>query len=315
MLSPNLAQLEEILGTGKVQNFKNISPYLTLRNKVQAEYFFEAESREDFQKAVKAANTYELPLIFMGGGSNLAITKELVAGLVVRNLYQKKEVLIENENKVQLLVSSGYAVGRLVKETIEHGWEGFEYHLGLPGTVGGAIFMNSKWTRPVSYFGDNLLYGYILDKSGEIKKVAKDYFKFAYDYSILQDTKELLLEAVFELKKTDKAILKKRAEESLEYRKLTQPIGVSTCGCFFQNISDTDKERLQLPTKSAGYLIDQAGLKGTQIGDFVVSDIHANFIVNKKEGRTEDLQKLIMLIKKTVKEKYDIALKEEVVVM
>ena len=315
MLRPNLGQLEAILGTGKVQNFKDISPYLTLKNKVQAEYYFEAENMDDFKKAYQAAQTYEMPIMILGGGSNVAITKPLIAGLVVRNMYRETEVLSEDDKTVLLLVSAGYAVSKLVKETSAAGWEGFEYHLGLPGTVGGAIYMNSKWTKPVNYFGDNLEYAYIMDQKGEVRQVNRDYFKFAYDYSILQDTHELLIGTAFRLKKNDPDVLKQRAQESLAYRKQTQPFGVATSGCFFQNISEDEQKKLQLPTKSAGYLIDHAGLKGTQVGDFVVSDIHANFIINKGTGKTEDLQALLKKIKDTVNEKYGVQLKEEVIII
>ncbi len=142
-----------------------------------------------------------IPLILLGGGSNLAPLKDKISGLVVRNSYIKKQILSQDKNFVNLLVSSGYPVSKLVAETMEAGWEGFEYHKGLPGTVGGAIYMNSKWTRPLSYFGDNLLYAYLLNPDGSIKKVNKDYFEFAYDFSILQKTGEIVLETVFRLKK------------------------------------------------------------------------------------------------------------------
>ena len=139
----------------------------------------------------------------MAGGSNLAIEKDKINGLVIKNSYQKLKIIKETENDVLLSVSSGYPVSLLVNEAVSKGYQGFEYHKGLPGTVGGAIYMNSKWTKPVSYFGENLSYAYLINKRGEDKKVKRNYFRFAYDYSILQKTKEILLEAVFNLKKVD----------------------------------------------------------------------------------------------------------------
>ena len=99
------------------------------------------------------------------------------------------------------------------------------------------------------------------------------------------------------------------------YRKETQPFGVATSGCFFRNISKEDQERLKLPSTSAGYLIDHAGLKTTQVGDFIVSDKHANFIINKGSGKAEDLLKLVDKIKEEVNKKYGVDLEEEVIKM
>lgn len=286
---------------------KNIElfPYLTLRTKTKAEYFVDAKSREDLIDAQKYATEKRLSFFMLGGGSNLAFTKETIKGLVVKNSYQKFEVISEDDFSVKLLVSSGYPVSRLVQQTVEKGYEGFEYQKGLPGTVGGAIYMNSKWTHPVAYFSDSFLFANIIDINGIDRKEEKKYFQFAYDYSILQKTKEIVLEAVFRLRKISPEILEKRAKEAFEYRLKTQPFGVATSGCFFRNPSK----------QSAGYLIDKAGLKGYSVGDFIISDKHANFILNKGNGKSEDLLKLLSIIKDRVKKKFGVELEEEVILM
>ncbi|MCX7881281.1 MAG: UDP-N-acetylmuramate dehydrogenase [Patescibacteria group bacterium] len=287
----------------KIEKDKDIFSYLTMRVHAKAEYFFVAKTREELICAKKFSLRKKIPFLVIGGGSNVVPKKEKISGLIVINRYLKMETLKEDKERIELLVSSGYPVSFLVSQTIEKGWEGFEYHLGLPGTVGGAIYMNSKWTKPLNYFGDNLLYAFLLDKEGKIKKVNRDYLNFDYDYSILQETNEILLEAVFRLRKNKPEILKKRADEVLDYRKKTQPKGVATVGCFFRNPG----------LISAGYLIDKAGLKGLTIGGFQVSDLHANFIINKKEGKLSDLKKLITIIKDQIKKKFGIKLKEEAV--
>jgi UDP-N-acetylenolpyruvoylglucosamine reductase len=310
-----LHALEEILGTGRVAENKDITHYTTMKSSTHAQYFFEAESYQDWEKVGTIIQKVLLPVFPLGGGSNLAIVHDTVEGLVVRNLYQEQEVLKEDDKHVQLLVASGCPVGRLVTQCIEKGWAGLEYHLGLPGTVGGAIYMNSKWMHPETYFGDNLLYAYILGKDGTVRQESRDYFHFAYDYSSLQKTKEIILGAAFNLTKESPADLKKRAHEALAYRKQTQPFGVSTSGCFFRNIPKEEQEKHHLPTTSAGYLIDHAGLKNTQLGDFIVSDKHANFIINTGHGKPEDLLSLIQMVKDKVHEKYGVHLEEEVVVV
>lgn len=286
----------------KLVKNKDITGNLTMRVKTVAENYIEAKSREDFIKAVNLAKQTNQPLHLLGGGSNLIFSNQKVSGLIVQNRYVKKQVLEENSEFVIMSVSSGFPVNQLVAETISQGYSAFEYFAGLPGTVGGAVFMNSKWTKPPSYFGDNLLYAYLLDITGKLKKVEKDYFKFSYGYSILQKTNEILLEAVFKLFKTNSQELKIIAKKVIEYRNQTQPKGF-TNGCFFKNP----------PGKSAGFLIDKTGLKGFNIGDFYVSDKHANFIMNNGNGKIEDLKKMINVIKEKVKIKFGIELEEEVI--
>ncbi len=289
----------------QIEENKELFPYLTLRTKTKAKYYIDAKTRDDLISARKYATEKNLSFFILGGGSNLAAIKNSINGLVVKNSYKRLEVIGENKNTVDLLVSSGYPVSRLVQQTVEKGYKGFEYHKGLPGTVGGAIYMNSKWMRPVSYFGDTLIFAYLVNDRGEVIKVNHKYFQFSYDYSILQKIKEAVLEAVFRLKKVSPEILKKRAQEAFEYRLKTQPFGVATSGCFFRNPGN----------QSAGCLIDKAGLKGFSVGDFVVSDKHANFIINKGNGKSKDLVKLLGIIKKKVKEKFGVELKEEVIIM
>lgn len=289
----------------KVEENKELFPYLSLRTRPRAKFFLEARTKEELIKAIKISNKYKIPFFILGGGTNLAVINDNLDGLVVKNSYYKKGIISETKKQVDLLVSSGYPVSQLISETVEAGYEGFEYHKGLPGTVGGAIYMNSKWTRPESYFCDNLISAELIDKEGRVKKVDKKYFKFGYDFSILQQTKEIILEAVFRLNKIEPAILEKRAEESLNYRKKTQPIGQATSGCFFKN-----------PGKqSAGLLIDRSGLKGFRVGDFIVSEKHANFIINLGDGNAEDLLELIEIIKSRVRERFKVELEEEVIII
>jgi UDP-N-acetylmuramate dehydrogenase len=331
-----IEQLEKKLGQGKVKAQKDITYYFTMRTVATAEYYFEAETKEDLINAVKAAHEYGLSLFILGGGSNVAVTHGEIKGLVVRNLYQKREKVAETGEYADFLISSGYSVGRLAMETAREGYEGFEYHFGLPGTLGGGIAMNSKWVGKKNlkskdelshiqsmedvetfpkYMGDPLISAKIIDLQGNEKEVQKDYFQFAYDYSILKDTKEVFLEGVFRLRKKDPEILVQRARDAQEWRKVTQVVGVPTCGCMFQNISEEMKITHNLPTQSAGYLIDQAGMKNEQVGEFIVSEKHANFIVNKGKGRPEDLMELMKTIKHKVKEKFNIDLEEEVVII
>ena len=307
-----LQKLEDILGKGRVEENKSLSQFLTLRTDTIWEYFFVAKSREDLINAKKASFNLSIPLLLLGGGSNVAVCSKAVIGLVVKNNYIHRETIEENEKSIIFSVSSGYPMPLLVRETVEEGIEGFEYHKGLPGTIGGAIAMNSKWTKPISYVSANMVYAYLIEPNGSIKKADHAYFSFRYDYSTLKKTREILLEIVFGCKKNDPYILETRSNEALQYRLNSQVHGAATCGCFFQNISEETRLAHQLPTTSAGYLIERAGLKNFSVGDFYISGKHANFIVNCGNGRPDDLVQLLDTVKQKVKEKFGIELEEEV---
>lgn len=293
----------------------NLFKYTTIRSQSIAQYFFTAKTRQDLIDVYKLSLQERLGFLILGGGSNIAVLSDYIKKIVVKNQYIDKKIIEENDKEVFYQISSGYPTNKLVTETVNEGLEGIEYHLGLPGSIGGAVYMNSKWTNPLDYIGDHLEKAYLLTKTGITKEVSREYFNFAYDYSILQDTKELLLEAVFKFKKSNKNILLKKSSEALDYRKKTQPMGAFTSGCFFRNISDEERVNKNLNTNSAGYLIDKSGLKGIKIGGFTISKNHANFIINDGSGKPEDLVKLLKMIKDRVKRKFHIDLKEEVVLI
>ena len=253
----------------------------------------------------------------LGGGSNAVFNRSQITGLVVKNSYSSITAVSASDSTVDIEVGSGTNMAVLVQKLTELGLSGLEYHKGLPGTVGGAVFMNSKWLHPECYVGDQVVSATLIDDEGKEKKVKKDYFAFNYDFSILQKTHELVVSVIFRLQKKDSELVAQRADESLEYRKKTQPFGVATCGCFFRNISVEEQKAHNLPTKSAGYLIDKSGLKGTQMGSFQVSTVHANFIINtgKGEAKPEDLAQLVSKIKSTVMDRFGIILKEEVEIL
>ena len=296
-----ISKLRSLLGEKRLKVNYSLINLTTFKIKARAKYFFEAKTRQDLILAKKASLETGLDLLIIGGGSNLVFTDKLVNKLVVKNFYLNRKIINQGKGIADILFSSGYPLAKIVRETINDGYSGFEYYFGLPGSLGGAIYMNSKWMKPPTYIGDNLLYAFLVDKKGRIVKRERDYFRFKYGYSALQNKDDVLLEAVFRLKKANKSLLKKRAAVVSEYRYQTQPQGVFTAGCFFKNPSHL----------SAGYLIDKAGLKGIKKGAFIVSTKHANFIINQGGGKIADLLDLVYLIKKKVHDKFNVDLVTE----
>lgn len=284
-----------------------LGPYSTFKMGGPAEYYVEANTEEELVHIIQVAYTLQLPLRLLGGASNIVIKDSGIQGIVVRNRTSEKRVLTDDTDAVHVHISSGYSMTRLAKETAEDGLEGFEYHLGLPGTLGGALFMNSKWVQPdkTYYVGDCLYRAQLITRDGELRVVDKAYFNFGYDYSSIQDTGELVIWAEYVLQKKDPAELVRHGQDALAYRKKTQPYGVATSGCFFKNVNG----------QSAGKMIDDLGLKGFRIGGAYVSDVHANFILNDGTATTEDIEQLLNEIKMRVKKQYNVDLEQEVSVI
>ncbi len=284
----------------------------TIRIPLIASLFCEISAPDELSHVLRCAHNLQIKSMVIGGGSNVAAVSARFEGLVIRNKYQDIVLIEEERDIVDLQVGSGVVINRLVQYTIERGWQGLEYQMGLPGTLGGALCMNSKWMKPPSAVSDVLVSAQLINQSGDLRTVDRNYFKFAYDYSILQDTHEICTSAVLRFTKTEPEILKKRAQEVLAYRQQTQPSGW-TSGCFFRNITKQEQLAAHLDTTSAGALIDRAGLKGQQIGGCKISEKHANFIINTGGGTSADVKALVQLIRDTVKQKFSIELKEEVV--
>lgn len=320
-MNPILKELQRVLGE-RIRENEPMSAHTTFKIGGPAEYYVDLDKTEDIVKAVTLTNQLGVPVFIFGGGSNVIVSDKGIKGLVIKNNCRKFDIQhmsgkIRN-NKINVgqamvLAESGVIMNQLVRFTIEEGLSGLEYQLGLPGTVGGAVCMNSNWPVKGSYVGDCVYRAKVLTKTGEIKDVDNAYFQFAYDKSIIQRTGEIILSVVFAFKPEDKKVLWERATEALQHRTGTQPKG-SSAGCTFRNISVADAMRIPTPDRitSAGYLIDKAGLKGKSIGGAMISPVHANFIINTGTAKAQDIVDLVTLMKSEVQKKFGVQLTMEV---
>ena len=315
-------EFKKILGDRLRQN-EILAPYTTLKIGGPAEFFYEAKTQEELVSAVIQARKFSLPVFILGGGSNILIGDGGIGGLVIKN--NTREIHIAGmkgkltsgmpQGHVYVEADSGVLFNSFVRFTIEEGLSGLEMHLGLPGTVGGAIYMNSKWTHPESYIGDVLYQATILTPANEVKVVPKSYFHFGYDQSAIQKTHDIVLSVVFALTPEKKEQLWEVANASIAHRRTTQPQGTFSPGCTFQNITKAQAISIPTPnhTTSAGFLVDHSGLKGTIIGDAQISDQHANFIINRSKASAADVIQLIERAREQVKKQFGVTLKEEIV--
>jgi len=231
----------------------------------------------------------------LGGGSNVLIGDKGVRGLTVKISNFKFQI----SNLTNIEVGAGLPLSLLLDKCVENSLTGLEFMAGIPGTVGGAVRGNSgAWQKN---FSDRIIKVKVLTPSGEIEEIDKKDCLFAYRESRFKKSGDIILEAEIALEKAEGQEIKKRIKVFLEKR-ACQPKEPSA-GCVFVNPKPL----------SAGQMIDQCGLKGKSFGGAKVSEEHANFIVNTGGARAVEVVSLIELVKKAVKEKFNIDLQEEIV--
>lgn len=314
--------MKKIFGE-KLQANISLANFTTFKIGGPADYFIEARTSLEFEDIVSKTILNNVSFFLLGGGSNILIGDKGIRDLVIKNNTQAitirgaKGKLVRGTQSgiVYVEVDTGVMMNKLVRFTIDEGLEGLEMHLGLPGTVGGALYMNSKWMHPEGYVGDCVYQATLISSDGSLQTVPQSHFHFGYDKSSLQKTKEIVTRVVFALKKSTKEKLWSIANESITYRRETQPQGVFSPGCTFRNITKAEAMSFPTPnqTTSAGMLLDKAGVKGYIIGGAQISPVHANFIINVNHATASDVIQLIEYAQEKVKRMFGITLQEEIV--
>ncbi|MBI3980369.1 UDP-N-acetylmuramate dehydrogenase [Candidatus Microgenomates bacterium] len=318
------SKLEKELGEGRIKRDEKLALHTSWRIGGLTRFWFEAKNQDELVKAVIMSRKLSLPLFVLGGGTNVLIGDKTFPGLVIKNNSGQIKILgvggkivkgERQDSRVLVEADSGVVFNRLVRFTLDEALSNFESFLGQPGSVGGAIYINAHFMKDKKYVGDYVSSVKLLDSNNQVKEVGLDYLQFGYDYSKIQETQDIVLSATFNFTRFVKEKVWERANQTTFYRQTTQPSGYPTAGCTFRNISYAQALFIPTPeyTTSAGYLIDQCGLKGKVIGGAQISDQHANFILNVKNASAQDVLDLINLCKQKVKEKFNIELHEEVV--
>lgn len=277
-----------------------LAPYTTFKIGGPAKYFVVVKTSDEMVQAVKEATAANIQWIVLGGGSDVLVSDKGFDGLVIKSELREVEM---DEETGEVRVGSGVLLSALIPKTMNAGLAGLEYAIGVPATVGGAVWANlgargsdiAQWLTSVT----------VLTPEGEKKILTNEDCAFAYRDSIFKHEKYIILDATFQLTKTDKKITFAKMKELADLRKDTQDVGAQCAGCVFQNPTDqTDV--------AAAKLIDDLGLKGKTIGGAKVSDIHANFIINTGDATADDVVQLISYIKQQVRDKKGIQLHEEI---
>jgi UDP-N-acetylmuramate dehydrogenase len=306
-VNPAATVFDQAFGAERIKRDALLAPFTTFKVGGPADLLIETRNSDEIIRAVTLAHGAGLRVTMLGGGSNVLIADAGIRGLVVRT--RGGEVSPVGDRLVR--ADAAVTINGLVRWTINRGYAGLEAWAGTPGTVGGAIFGNAHWKQ--INIGDLVESVRLLKPNGTLLQAPADRMEFAYDYSRLKHTGEIVLWAAFRVTGgADPAALRAVARESLAFRKRTQPLESPSAGCIFMN---PDPVRDRIPEgmpPSAGALVDRAGLKGAALGGARVSPTHANFIITDGSATADDIRTLVERCRSAVKDQFGVTLRNEI---
>ena len=292
-----LSELDAQLGTDRLERDVPLAPLTTFHVGGPADLLYRARTEEDLIRAVRATRELEVPHLILGLGANILVGDRGYRGLVIRN--EIGGIRFLEGDRVQ--AGSGVVVyPELIEATVGIGLGGLHHFVGIPSTVGGAMWQNLHFLSPAperdrTIFLEEMVYSAeILTEDGLSETVTADHFQFGYDYSVLHERDEIVLSVVFALEKESQETLRRVMTENLEWRASRHPDlrELPSAGSIFKKIEGI----------GAGRLIDQCGLKGERHGGAQIFHGHANIIVNLGDATAADVRALIELAQARVEE-------------
>ncbi|MDY3024524.1 UDP-N-acetylmuramate dehydrogenase [Streptococcus hyovaginalis] len=261
-----------------------------------ADYLAFPKNRFELVRLITFANSHDLPWMVLGNASNLIVRDGGIRGIVI--MFDRLNTITINGYTME--VEAGANLKETTKVARDHSLTGFEFAAGIPGSVGGAVFMNAG-----AYWGEIahvLVSAQVMGRDGKIKTLDAKDMAFGYRQSALQSSGEIVISAKFALKPGDYTAIKNEMDRLNHLRSLKQPLEYPSCGSVFKR-----------PVGHfAGQLITEAGLKGYRIGGVEVSKKHAGFMINVDQGSAKDYENLIAHVIDTVKKHSGITLEREV---
>ena len=324
-----------------------LSNHTTLKIGGKADIFYEAFNTQDLINTIKLAKYQSVPVTIIGWGSNILISDKGIRGIVIKNSTKTIKVKGEKpiqeskarissrfeankktgsfkgiemkdldydeskEMRIEVEMDSGVDLPFAIKYLIDHGVTGLQWYAGIPGTIGGAVYNNIHGGTHL--LGEAIEKVKVLDKELNIRELKIKDMGFKYDKSRFHKTDEIILTVTFNLFKGDVKKARLTANEWAKRKKI-QPR--NSAGCTFKNISERQKEKLNLPTTATGYIIEHAlNMKGYKSGGASISKDHANFIVNDGNAKAEDYLKIMKDVHKNAYEKLTIKLIPEIILL
>jgi UDP-N-acetylmuramate dehydrogenase len=301
-----LERVASALAGPRLKRDEPLAPYTTFKIGGPADLFFEADSADALATAILTAREAEVPYFVLGLGANVLIADKGVRGLVIRNVSSH----FSFGDDGALWVESGAVMSKLIPEAVRRGWSGLEHYVGIPSTVGGAIWQNLHFLSPAPerertmFIAEVFRTAELLTEESQRSIVDSAYMQFGYDDTILHHRKDVVLAATFQLEPRDPAVMHRILQENLSWRGSRHPWleWHPSAGSIFKKIEGV----------GAGRLIDQCGLKGFRMGDAQISHIHANIMVNLGHATAADVIALIRHAQSTVRERLGHELEPEI---
>lgn len=306
---------KQLKNYGKVKLNEPMNKHTTFKIGGPAQFFVVVDETDQLVELLTFLDAEGIERFILGGGSNMLAGDDEYTGVVIHINTKKTEM-----TDTGIIADAGCSTVAVANMSMKAGFVGFEWGVGVPGTIGGAVRGNAGAMGSDMSNNVEKIEAYV---DGEVVELSNAQCDFHYRHSMFKDTGAVVLRVHLKLEKSENKDGMKKALEFLQYRSKTQPQGFASTGCIFKNFEignaklnfDVPKEFTQKGIISAGWLIDQAGMKGIQKGQAKVSDAHGNFIINLGEASAANVLTLIDEIKEKVYNKFGINLEEEIQVL
>jgi len=306
---PAVDALQQILGPTRLQREVSLAPFTTFKLGGAADWYVAVRTADELAAVLRTVREHDIPSFLLGTGANVIVGDLGVRGLVIHNRARHRRL---DPDTGRLWAESGAVMyPDLIEHAVSAGFSGLEHYVGIPSTVGGALWQNLHFLSPPperarTMFLEEVVHSAdVLTEDGDRKTVGVDYFDFGYDYSILHDRDDVVLAATFQLH-TDRgrARMREIMDANLQWRAERHPPldTEPSVGSIFKKIEGV----------GAGRLIDECGLKGARIGGAMITHRHANIFVNVDEARAADVCALIELARDTVERETGYRLETEI---
>lgn len=313
-MSDILGQLEQLLGQ-KVKKNEPLSQHNSLKIGGLAHFYLEIDNLEKLIEVIRFSQQRDLPYVVIGGGTHVVFPENGFDGLVIQNKCRRFELVSVvgkiksqkmNVDKAFLYAESGAFTNQVVRYSIEQGFAGLEYALGLPGTIGGAIATNADFPPQEFTICSNIHRVKILTNKCQIKEVGEDYFHSKTNTRLLKENNEIILSVIFSLTPAPKQSLWERGQEAVLYRNIKdnqQIKGITYRKLSLSEIDDLVYKNILPPLETI--------LQHSQIGKYAYGGIrlfsnNPRFILNSGSGKTNDFLQILYAVKKRLKEQYKI---------
>ena len=277
---------------------ESLNKYTTFRTGGKAERLLLPENIEEVKEAVSSCRASGEDYIVIGNGSNLLVSDKGYKGTVICISDKFGAIKVDGD---AIYAEAGAMLSAVARTARDNGLAGFEFASGIPGSLGGAVFMNAG-----AYGGEikDVIKGVtaVSRETGEIKEMTKDELDLSYRHSIFTETGDIITEAVFEMEPADREAIEEKMKDLAEKRNSKQPLQYPSAGSFFKRPEGF----------FAGKLIQDAGLKGLSVGGAQVSEKHSGFIINTGNATATDIISLMHLVQNTVYDKFGVMLEPEV---